>query len=152
MTTMADATLDQLADALLPRLLARGVLVRAPEPSAAGSYDADYDDATCAQFLNPAHLGDSVLERASVFFEALDRMGEIGSPDLVQLLGVKGPTSIPANLTIALKKRARKLAIPVPWSEATTRDNAHIVWRNRDGIAARMVRAISEEKARRGLA
>ena len=33
------------------------------------------------------------------FFGVLDKHGEISSPDLVQLIGVKEPTSVPANLT-----------------------------------------------------
>jgi hypothetical protein len=153
MPVLVDAqALDGLVEAITPRLIARGFLIRevpAPKPS---SYSADYDDVTCRQFLNPDHLGDTVLDRAKTLFELLDQNGEIASPDLVAALGVKGARSVPANLTNPLKKRARKLGIPVPWTETSTPDGLRTVWRNRDGIAARMVRAIEEERRRRGLA
>jgi hypothetical protein len=93
-----------------------------------------------------------VLDRARAFFGHLEAHGEISSPDLVALLGLKGPTSIPANLTNPLKKRAWKLGIPVPWAETATPDDVSTIWMDRDGIAARMVEEIEEERKRRGLA
>jgi hypothetical protein len=152
LTALSETALDSLAEALLPRLAARGVVIQEPEASSAFPYAADYDQATCRQFLNPDHLGDSVLERARTFFGHLESHGEISSPDLVQLLGLKGPTSIPANLTNPLKKRARKLRIPVPWGETATPDDVSTIWVDRDGIAARMVIEIEDEQHRRGLA
>jgi hypothetical protein len=149
-TTLADAALDQLVEAILPKLVSRGFVLSPIGPNATVTYADDYDDATCKQFLKPEHLGDGVLERMRLFFRELEQKGEISSLDLVQLLGVKGPTSVPANLTNPMKKRARKLGIPVPWAEASTHDN-RTVWRDREGIAARMVKAIGAERIARGL-
>jgi len=152
MSALADSqALDALADALGPRLVARGFVV-APAPiTTPSTYSAKYDDATCKQFLNPDHLGDSVLDRAKLFFELLDQKGEVSSPDLVAALGVKGARSVPANLTNPLKKRARKMKIPVPWTEASTPDGLRTVWKDRDDIASRMVEAIGQERKSRGL-
>ena len=150
MTALADAALDQLVEAILPKLVARGFVLNPVETHATIRYADDYDDATCKQFLNPDHLGDSVLERMLLFFRELEEHAAISSLELVQLLGVKGPTSVPANLTNPMKKRARKLGIPVPWTEASTPDN-RTIWRDRDGIAARMVKSIEAERADRGL-
>ena len=151
MTSLADAALDQLVEAIHPKLVARGFVLNPAKPTATSAYADDYDDATCKQFLNPNHLGDGVLERMLLFFRELEQHGEISSLDLVELLGVKGPTSVPANLTNPMKKRARKLVIPVPWTEASTPDN-RTIWRDRDGIAARMVKAIEAERIARRLA
>ena len=151
MTTLSEAALDGLADALLPRLIARGVVLsESPPPTIA--YSSDYDDATCRVFLNPAHLGDSVLERAAIFFGLIEKHGEISSPDLVAALGLKGARSVPADLTNSLKKRARKMRISVPWTETATPDGLRTIWRDRDSIASRMVKAIKDERRSRGLA
>lgn len=152
MSTLADSqALDSLADALGPRLVARGFVVGQAPTTTPSTYSAKYDDATCKQFLNPDHLGDSVLERAKLFFQLLDQKGEVSSPDLVAALGVKGARSVPANLTNPLKKRARKMKIPVPWTEASTPDGLRTVWKDRDGTALRMVKAIEQERRNRGL-
>jgi hypothetical protein len=109
-----------------------------------------YDHRTIVEFLSPLHLGDSVLLRAQVFFKQLAKEGRVGSLELVDLLGLKGATSIPANLTNPLKKRAARLDLEVPWEETADRDD-RTVWVDRDGIAARMLDAIDEEVRRRGL-
>jgi hypothetical protein len=108
-----------------------------------------YDQQTIVEFLSPLHLGDSVLARARVFFRQLAKAGRIGSLELVELLDLKGPTSIPANLTNPLKKRAKRLGLEVPWEETVDRED-RTVWVDRDGIAARMLEAIDEESRRRG--
>jgi hypothetical protein len=109
-----------------------------------------YDHRTIVEFLSPLHLGDSVLLRARVFFEQLAKEGRVGSLELVELLDLKGATSIPANLTNPLKKRAVRLGLEMPWEEDADREN-RTVWLDRDGIAARMLEAIDEEVRRRGL-
>ena len=153
MSALADSqALDALADALGPRMVARGFVLGQAPTKTSSTYSARYDDATCQQFLNPDHLGDSVLDRTKTFFELLEQKGEISSPDLVAALGVKGARSVPANLTNPLKKRARKMKIPVPWTETSTPDGLRTVWKDRDGIAARMVKAIEQERKNRGLA
>lgn len=152
LNALADSqALDALAEALRPRLVARGFALGQEPGTTPSTYSAMYDDATCQQFLNADHLGDSVLDRAKTFFDLLEQKGEIASPDLVAAIGVKGARSVPANLTNPLKKRARKMKIPVPWTEASTPDGLRTVWKDRDGIAARMVKAIAQERKNRGL-
>jgi hypothetical protein len=153
MSALADSqVLDALADALAPRLAARGFIVgQGPTPTPS-TYSSTYDDATCRQFLNSDHLCDTVLARAKTFFELLEQNGAISSPDLVVAIGVKGARSVPANLTNPLKKRARKMKIPVPWMEASTPDGLRTIWKDRDGIASRMVKSIDRERKERGLA
>lgn len=146
----AEALLDDLADQLVPLLVKRG-FVRAPQVTSMTAVSSDYDLATCERFLEGAHLGDSVLKRARIFFEAIDRDGEIAAPDLVAALDLKGSRSLPANLTTPLKRSARRLGIEVPWTLAETSDGMRTIWRDRDGIAARMVRVIEEEHRRRAL-
>ena len=109
-----------------------------------------YDHKTIVDFLSPLHLGDSVLLRARVFFKQIAKEGRVGSLELVELLDLKGATSIPANLTNPLKKRVARLGLEVPWEEDADREN-RTVWLDRDGIAARMLAAIDEEVRRRGL-
>jgi hypothetical protein len=109
-----------------------------------------YDHRTIVEFLSPLHLGDSVLLRARAFFKQLAKEGRVGSLELVELLDLKGATSIPANLTNPLKKRAARLDLEVPWEETADRDD-RTVWVDRDGIAARMLEAVDEEIRRRGL-
>ena len=112
-----------------------------PEPSPLPSYD----DAACAVFV--ASIGDVVLENAEVFFTRLAREGEIGSLTLADAIGVASPRNIAAVLTTPLKKRAKALALPLPWAE-----DAHgqrTVWLDREGIGERMLHALHEEKARR---
>lgn len=151
--------IDQLVDLIAPKLVQRGFVQSSgspgPSPSTATSAVAassDYDRETCERFLEGHHLGDSVLERAKIFFSQIAKQGEINSKDLVGALGLKGPTSIPANLTNPLKKSARRLGIEEPWTWAETPDGTRTVWKDRDGIAARMVDVIEEEWVRRGLA
>ena len=109
-----------------------------------------YDHRTIVEFLSPLHLGDSVLLRARAFFKQLAKEGRVGSLELVELLDLRGPTSIPANLTNPLKKRAARLGLEVPWEETADREN-RTVWLDRDGIAERMLVAIDDEIRRRGV-
>lgn len=144
--------LDELARQLAPRLKKLGV------DGAGGAKRSDqvassaYDRATCELFLNGYHVGDSVIERAKVFFGRIAEDGEISSKDLVTALTLKGPTSIPANLTNSLKKSARRLEIDEPWIRLDTSDGIGTIWRDRDGIAARMLEVIDQEFENRGLA
>jgi hypothetical protein len=145
----SDLLMDNLADALVPKLIDRGFVKSSPVPSSLTS-TVEYDADTCRQFLDAKHIGTNVLERAEVFFRALKADGEINSLDLVDALELEGgPRTIPANLTIALKKSYRRLGLSKPWAADTTGERT--VWRDRDGIAARMVDAIQEERARRGI-
>lgn len=142
--------LDELVELIAPKLVQRGFVQNgAAAPTLAAS--SMYDSETCKRFLEGHHLGDSVLERARVFFEQIAEHGEISSVDLVEALELKGATSIPANLTNPLKKSARRLGIEEPWEVAETPDGLRTVWRDRDGIAERMVEVIQEERVNRQL-
>lgn len=149
--------IDQLVDLIAPKLVQRGFVQnpRSPalDPATSGSatVSSGYDRETCQRFLEGHHLGDSVLERAGTFFGRIAEQGEINSVDLVAALNLKGPTSIPANLTNPLKKSARRLGIDEPWASARTPDGTRTIWRDRDGIAARMVEVIEEERVNRRL-
>ncbi len=105
-----------------------------------------YDDATCAVFV--ASLGDVVLDNAEIFFARLVQEREIGSLALADAIGVASPRNIAAVLTTPLKKRAKALSLPFPWAEDAR--GQRTVWLDRHGIAERMLRAVREEKARRG--
>ncbi len=146
MTTDALRALARELAPLIAEELGLDKLSRRPAPPTHGRYD----HRTIVEFLSPLHLGDSVLLRARVFFKQLAKEGRIGSLELVELLDLKGATSIPANLTNPLKKRAARLDLEVPWEETADRDD-RTVWVDRDGIAARMLEAIDEEIRRRGL-
>ena len=82
----------------------------------------EYDANTCIRFRNPVHLGDSVLKRADYFFGEIASRGEVTSPEVVSALGLKGGRSIPANLTIPLKKSAWRLGLEQPWDGDETPD------------------------------
>jgi hypothetical protein len=143
--------IDQLVDLITPKLVERGFVRADGLLESVSPVSSEYDLETCERFLEGHHLGDSVLERARIFFGQIAEQGEINSKDLVWALNLKGPTSIPANLTNPLKKSARRLGIDEPWTWAETPDGTRTIWKDRDGIAARMVGVIEEERDRRGL-
>lgn len=145
---MTSEALRALARELAP-LIAEELGLEKPSGRPVASHGR-YDQRTIVEFLSPLHLGDTVLLRTRVFFGRLAKEGRVGSLELVELLGLKGPTSIPANLTNPLKKRATRLGLEKPWDEAADRED-RTVWVDRDGIAERMLRAIDEEVERRGL-
>jgi hypothetical protein len=144
--------IDQLVDLIAPKLVQRGFVQSSPSTIPGAAVSSEYDRTTCERFLEGRHLGDSVLERARTFFGQIAEQGEVNSKDLVWALNLKGPTSIPANLTNPLKKSARRLGIAEPWTWAETPDGTRTIWKDRDGIAARMVEVIEEERVRRDLA
>jgi hypothetical protein len=141
--------IDDLIELLEPKLEARGFTKQAIAPLPVGGASSDYDASTCEKFLSRDHISESVLVRARKFFSFLDQHGEIGSLDVVGLLDLKGPTSIPANLTNPLKKSAKRLGIEDPWQWGENAEGTRTIWNDRDGIAARMVDAIDQETERR---
>jgi hypothetical protein len=151
MPTNADALLDDLVELIAPKLVKRG-FVRSQDAAMKAPVSDDYDETTCRQLIDREHLSDSVLERARIFFAKLGEQGSLSSLDVVELLDLKGPTSVPANLTNPLKKSARRLGIEEPWSWGENEDGTRTIWSDRDGIAARMTKAIEAELAIRGLA
>ncbi len=119
-----------------------------PQPS---ELSADYDDATCRVFISG--VGDAVLPRAELFFGELHRRLAVGEPgldslELAKLLGTDSPRNIASLLTTSLKRRAKALGLPVPWTEESSPDN-RTVWVDRDGIAARMYPLFDESHWRR---
>jgi hypothetical protein len=146
----ADQLLDDLVTLLEPMLEERGFVKAGSEAAGGGSAGtAEYDAATCRRFLSPEHVSDRVLERAQVFFALLVSQGEVDSLEVVDALELKGPRSIPANLTNALKKSARRLRLEEPWEWGENADGTRTVWTNRDRIAEEMLDAIAAEKGRR---
>jgi hypothetical protein len=142
MTTPPDEIGRAIAKWLAPYLAAElGTL-----PSAATKPGAEYDSATCAEYVR--ELGQGVLNRSQDFFMKLEHDGRIGSLDLALAIGTDTPRNIPANLTNSLKQRARRMGLAVPWDE-TESDDGRTVWLDRDGIASRMVEALRGEQHRR---
>lgn len=105
-----------------------------------------YDQATCAVFVEA--LGEVVLKNGETFFSRLTDDSEITSLGLAEALGVRSPREIPSVLTTPIKRRAKALALPLPWDETARKDRT--VWLDRDGIAARMLAAIRAERSKRG--
>jgi hypothetical protein len=142
---------DAFIDAVVKRLDERGYAVKGASAQPPAGVSSDYDAQTCRAFVDPRHIGDTVLERAAVFFSELEQNGHVVSIDLVAALNLKGATSLAAALTNALKKSANRLGLAMPWQIDATPDGTRTIWRDRDGIAARMVAAIADERAARGL-
>lgn len=143
MTNDAEVAARALARWLAPYLAEELGLTRGWQSKP--SHVESYDDATCAVYVAP--LGDVVLENSEIFFARLEHDGEIGSLALADAIGVASPRNIAAVLTTPLKKRAKALALPLPWAE-----DAHgqrTVWLDRENIAARMLQAVHNEKAQR---
>jgi hypothetical protein len=61
-------------------------------------------------------LGTTVLANSKTFFGALAQRGELGSLELAELIGVATPRNIAAVLTTPLKRRAKALGLPEPWT------------------------------------
>jgi len=139
--TLSEATAREIAEVLAPYVAE--VLARSSPKRPAGP---DYDAATCAEFVRD--LGQGVLNRAQNFFLLLATHGRVGSLDLALAIGTSTPRNIPANLTNSLKQRARRMNLDVPWGETVSEDG-RTVWLDRDGIAARMIEALSAEQHRR---
>jgi hypothetical protein len=143
-----DALLAELGPALA-RWLAPYVLdeLDARErPQGLPSYDQD----TCATYVGG--LGDPVLGRARLFFHELALAGERGleSRELALLLNQRSPRMIASLLTNSLKKRAKALHLPLPWTAQRTPER-RIRWRDREGIAARMSQALEVELESRAI-
>jgi hypothetical protein len=148
---MTTHELDAVAPALARWLAPYVAEHLAAQPTVEPSTRApDYDDATCRAFVR--ELGDSVVARALKFFAALEDRGEVTSIELRELLGLPNQRSIGSNLTVSLSKRIKALDLPEPWAIGMTPDGARTIWRDRDGIAARMHQALRTESTRRGLA
>jgi hypothetical protein len=122
---------------------ATGVAPEAAPPAPGSGYDAE----TCARFAEP--LGDDVLDRAIVLFEELSANGRADSPTICGRIGAE-PRSIGGMLTARLKRRAVELELPPPYD--ARRAEGTTVWKDRDGIAPRMLAALRSERERRRIA
>jgi len=117
-----------------------------------------WDGATCRMYAD--QLSPDVAKRAIVLFEALARDGKIESRELATRLDVKTPKALSGFLTTSLKRRARKLELPLPFyggegselyggiqNPAEGDDPQRTYWVDRDGIAERMVEALRRRVA-----
>lgn len=151
--------LDEIAPALAkwlaPHIAAE---LNLAGPQTPDELSPDYDQRTCEVYVSG--IGDVVLNRALAFFEALaahhaEVRPEVDSLALVELLNriepdleVTSPRQIPSLLTNSLKRRAKALALPMPWTEQRTRDG-RTSWVDRDGIAGRLCGVLYQEEDRR---
>jgi hypothetical protein len=117
---------------------------------------ADYDERTCAVFVR--ELGERVVDRAIVLFEAIAQDGRINSAELAELLDAR-PPQLGALLTTPIKRRAKTLGLPWPFeggqgdrdyggiaSPQPGDDPGRTYWEDRDGIAERMLQALRERQ------
>lgn len=141
----ADEALRVLAEALAPHMAAalqRLGYSTTPTPVPTADYSAE----TCALFVSA--LGDEVVDRAFALFEPLAKHGQMTSIDLAEDLGAV-PRELSSLVTNSIKRRAARLNLPLPFVVDETPDGARTVWRDRDGIAQRMVDALSAEEQHR---
>jgi hypothetical protein len=109
---------------------------------------ADYDDAACAEMAH--ELGMNSLNRAGDFFAKLAADGAVDSVTMARHLSVGTPRNISSAVTTPVKRIAKRLGLDVPWTEDENAEG-RTVWRDRDGIAARMRSAIDAEREQRHL-
>jgi hypothetical protein len=109
----------------------------------------DYDEAACAALAE--ELGVNSLNRAADFFGKLALDGEADSLTMGVHLGVGSPRNISSAITTPVKRVTKRLGLELPWTEDENSEG-RTVWRDRDGIAARMRGAVSAEQHRRATA
>lgn len=106
----------------------------------------DYDQAACAALAR--ELGMNSLNRAGDFFAKLNAAGAADSLTMAEHLSLGTPRNISSALTTPVKRVAKRLGLGLPWAEEVS-PGGRIVWRDRDGISARMCEAVKEEQHRR---
>jgi hypothetical protein len=141
--TTAERLVDELTDAVIERLTRRGLVL-----AAAPTLRPQYDAATCAALAG--EVGDNPLNASEVLFGLLAKNGEVGATKLAIALGVPRTPTIAFVLTTPIKRVSTRLGLPWPF-DVDTGGDGRTLWRDRDGIAARMLDAIRAEKKRRGL-
>jgi hypothetical protein len=154
--TESDATLRMLAHSLAPYIRDE---LRRLDALESQKLDPRFDASTCAEYV--LSLGDGVLTRARTLFGLLAGGDAISSVQLAGALEVT-PRALSGYLTTPLKRRAKALGLPLPFAGGSgdkpyggltsppadaTPDRTY--WRDRDGIAQRMLTAIGLELARR---
>ena len=104
---------------------------------------------TAEQCRELAHeLGVNSLHRSHDFFSKLDTDKAVDSVTMARHLSVGTPRNIASAVTTPVKRICKRLGLGLPWDEDENVDE-RTVWRDRDGIAGRMLEAIREETERR---
>ena len=135
---MGPAFARWLAPYVVEELRRQGYEINAP---------ADYDSAACMALVR--EMGVNSLNRAGDFFRKLEADGEADSVTMGVHIGVGTPRNISSALTTPVKRITKRLGYArLPWDEDEAPDG-RTVWRDRDGIADRMVKAIDAERHRR---
>jgi hypothetical protein len=141
MTASAEGRIVQGLTELI-RDIVREEIAKLPPASILG----DYDETACAQLAS--ELGANSLSRAGDFFGKLENDGEVDSLTMAKHLNLGTPRNISSAITTPLKRVAKRLGLGMPWIEELNIDG-RTVWRDRDGIAARMCEAVKAEQHRR---
>ena len=127
------------------RWLAPYVAAELKQASPAPNSDA-YTSEQCRALAR--ELGVNSLHRGRDFFSKLDADGAVDSVTMAKFIGVGTPRNISSALTTPVKRISKRLGLGLPWDvESSAEDRT--VWRDREGIAARMLDAIREETERR---
>lgn len=149
-----DRFLRHLARLLRPYLADEGL---SSKPTVSPSWDAD----TCASFAD--RLSADMAKRALALFEALQTSGKVSSVELTLRLELDTPRELAGNLTTSLKRHVKALGLPMPYDGGVGSlpyggipnpvkgedDPQRTYWVDRDGIAARMTRALRQSLAER---
>jgi hypothetical protein len=131
------------------RELARWLAPYVAEELRRQTHAEDPDAFTADQCRELAHaLGVNSLHRSREFFIRLDADGSVDSLTMATFIGVGTPRNIPSAVTTPIKRIAKRLGFGLPWDEEVNIDD-RTVWRDRDGIAGRMLKAIRDETERR---
>jgi hypothetical protein len=130
--------------------LVRGLIVEELDAREARTENlGDYDEAACTALAK--ELGVNSLNRAGDFFGKLALDGEADSLVMGVHLGVGSPRNISSAITTPVKRVTKRLGLELPWTEDENSEG-RTVWRDRDGIAARMRVAVGAEQHRRATA
>ncbi|HEV2790167.1 MAG TPA: hypothetical protein VGV69_02575 [Solirubrobacterales bacterium] len=105
-----------------------------------------YDAEQCRALAR--ELGVNSLHRSRDFFAKLDVDGSVDSLTMARYLSLGTPRNIASAVTTPIKRIAKRLGLGLPWDEDVSADD-RTVWRDRNGIAGRMLAAIDEENERR---
>jgi hypothetical protein len=139
-----DMLAERVALKVVEKLSLQGVSLP-PKTVVVGS---DYDASSCGVLAR--ELGAGPLKASEVMFGLLDKKGEVGSIELGKALGTARTPIIAFVVTTPLKRISSRLGLAWPF-DVDTGPDGRTLWRDRDGIAGRMVDAVRAEKKRRGI-
>jgi hypothetical protein len=147
--SVSDRVVQKLIALGMPDTLAASVVVPDSQPARPRlPVVSAYDSATCAEFANA--LGNGTLAAAKVMFGLLDSKGEVGALELMNALGLDRTPTIAFVVTTPVKRVAGRMGLKWPFDPGVGKDG-RTVWRDYDGIAARMLEAVNATMAARGL-